>query len=285
MLGETAPRVVLNDGVRVPQIGFGVWQLPDEQAPEIVGHAIRAGYRHIDTAHAYNNEAGVGIAVREAEVPREELFVTTKLWNAYHGYDETLAAFDASLARLGLDHVDLYLVHWPVPMEDRYVETWRALIRLREDGRARSIGVSNFDENHLRRIVDETGVAPCINQIELHPRFQQRAARAHHERMGVRIESWSPLGQGNVMGDPTIAAIAGKHGRTASQVILRWHLDQGLVVIPRSKSPRHIEENLDVTGFALDNEDMAAFAAMDDPDGRIGPVPTELGAVPLPPRR
>ena len=235
---DTAPTIMLNDGRRIPQIGFGVWKLPDARAPDVVGHALRTGYRHIDTAHAYNNEAGVGRAVREAELPREEVWITTKLWNAFHGYDEALRAFDRSLERLGLNHVDLYLVHWPVPMEGKYIETWKALVRLHEEGRARSIGVSNFLEEHLERIVGETGVAPAVNQIELHPRFQQRAYRDHHERMGVRIESWSPLGQGNVMEDERLLAIGAKHGKSPGQVVLRWHLDQDLIVIPRSKTPR-----------------------------------------------
>ena len=276
------PRTTLNDGRTVPRIGFGVWKLPDARAPEIVGHAIRTGYRHVDTAHAYNNEAGVGRAVREASVSREELFVTTKLWNMFHGRDETLRAFDGSLERLGLDYVDLYLVHWPMPMEDRYVETWKAFVRLRDEGRAKSIGVSNFEEDHLRRLVDETGVVPAVNQIELHPRFQQRAARGYHDELGIRVEAWSPLGQGNVMEDATLLDIADKHGKSPSQVILRWHLDEGRIVIPRSGTPSHIDENRDVLDFALDEDDLRAIASMDDPDGRIGPRPDTLGVVPLP---
>ena len=278
----TIPMVKLNDGNAIPQIGFGVWRLPDDRAPEIVGHALRAGYRHIDTAHAYRNEAGIGRALREADVPRDEIFVTSKLWNDRHGHDETLRAFDATMERLGLDRLDLYLIHWPVPIVDRYVETWRAMIRLRDEGRIASIGVSNFDEDHIQRLIDETGETPCVNQIELHPRFQQRAARDWHNRLGVQVESWSPLGRGNVMQDDILAAIAQKHGKSVGQVILRWHLDQDFIVIPRSKTPAHIEANLDVTDFTLDADDMAAIAAMDDPDGRIGPVPTELGPVALP---
>ena len=278
-----APLIELNDGTRIPQVGFGVWQLPNGDAPAIVGHALQAGYRHIDTAHAYHNEAGVGRAVRDSGVPRDEIFVTSKLWNLFHGHDEALRAFDASLERLGLEYLDLYLIHWPVPMEDRYVDTWKALIRLRESGRVRSIGVSNFTEDHLDRIVAETGVVPVVNQIELHPKFQQRGARHFHDKLGVRIESWSPLGQGNVMAHEALKAIAAKHGVGVGQVILRWHVEQGLIVIPRSKTPKHIEDNLRIFGFALDKDDMAAIAAMDAPDGRIGPVPEELGPVPLPP--
>ena len=278
------PTVPLSDGHAIPQVGFGTWQISDEEAPEIVGHAIRAGCRHVDTAAAYGNEGGVGRAVREAGVPREEIFVTTKLWNDAHGRDATVAAFEASLDRLGLDHVDLYLIHWPVPMADLYVESWRAMIALREGGRARSIGVSNFEPEHLRRLVDETGVVPAVNQIELHPRFQQRGVRAVHGALGIAVESWSPLGRGGALDDPALGAIAAKHGRTPAQVVLRWHVEQGLVVIPRSRNPSRIEENLDVLGFALDAEDMAAIAAMDDAQGRIGPVPTEFGAVPPPSR-
>jgi len=279
------PRVPMSDGNAIPQVGFGTWRLPEERASELVGHALDVGYRLVDTAHAYNNEAGVGQGLRESPVPREEIVLTTKLWNSLHGYDETLRAFDASLERLGLDYIDLYLVHWPVPMENKYVDTWRAFMRLKEQGLVRSIGVSNFDEPHLRRIVEETGVTPAINQIELHPRFQQRPARDHHEELGILIEPWSPLGQGNVMDSPTVLDIAARHGKTPSQVILRWHIEQGFVVTPRSGTPSHIDENLDVFDFSLDERDMRAIAAMDDPDGRIGPVPTELGAVPLPKRR
>ncbi len=281
-VSATPKRIPLDDGKSIPQIGFGVWQLPEDRAPEVVGHALRAGYRHIDTAHAYNNEAGVGRAVRAAGIPREEIFVTTKLWNTFHGRDATLSAFDGSMERLGLDMVDLYLIHWPVPMEDKYVESWRAMIELRDAGRIGSIGVSNFDAAHLDRLIGETGVAPVVNQIELHPRFQQRDVRAVHERLGIRIESWSPLGQGNVMEDAGLRAIADKHGKGVGQIILRWHLEQGLIVIPRSKTPAHIDANLEVFDFALDADDMAAIAAMDDAGGRIGPLPSDLGVVPLP---
>jgi len=277
-------QVAMNDGNRIPQLGFGVWKLPEDQAPEIVGQALDAGYRHIDTAHAYNNEAGIGRAIRQADVPRSELFITSKLWNLFHGYDETMRAFEGTMDRLGLDYLDMYLIHWPVPMEGLYVDTWRAFIKLQRSGRVRSIGVSNFEEPHLRRLVDETGVVPCVNQIELHPRFQQRAARAFHEQLGIQIQSWSPLGQGNVMQDETLRGVAEKHGKSVAQIILRWHLDQDLVVIPRSKTPKNIKANFDVFDFSLDRDDMARIAEMNDPDGRIGPVPEELGPVPLPPR-
>ncbi|WP_226782384.1 aldo/keto reductase [Oceaniglobus trochenteri] len=280
----TVANLTLNDGARIPQVGFGVWQLPDARAPEVIGHALNSGYRHIDTAHAYNNEEGVGIAVRESGLPRDDIFVTSKLWNMFHGRDATMKAFDGTMQRLGLETLDMYLIHWPVPMEDKYVESWKAMIELRDAGRIKSIGVSNFNQDHLQRLIDETGVVPVVNQIELHPRFQQRAARDYHEKMGIRIESWSPLGQGNIIDDPVLKSIAAKHGKGVGQVILRWHVEQGLVVIPRSKTPKHIDENLQVFDFALDAGDMEQIAGMDRADGRIGPVPTELGVVNLPPK-
>jgi 2,5-diketo-D-gluconate reductase A len=267
------PTKPLNDGRAIPQLGLGVWQIPNEETAAAVRAALDAGYRSIDTAAIYHNESGVGEALRSTAVPRDELFVTTKVWNERQGHDETLRAFDESLARLGLDHVDLYLIHWPAPRRDRYVDTWRALVRLREEGRARSIGVSNFTAAHLRRIIGETGVVPAVNQIELHPRFQQATLRAFHAEQGIVTESWSPLGQGKLVGDPTIETIARKHGRTAAQVIIRWHLDLGLVVIPKSTRPERMRENIDVLDFRLDADDLARIAALDRPDGRLGSDP------------
>jgi 2,5-diketo-D-gluconate reductase A len=264
------PSLPLNDGHAIPQLGLGVWQIPNEQTAAAVRAAVDAGYRSIDTAAIYHNEAGVGEAVRAAPVPREALFVTTKVWNERQGFDETLRAFDESLARLGLDHVDLYLVHWPAPRRNRYVDTWRALARLRDEGRARSIGVSNFTVAHLRRVIEETGVVPAVNQIELHPRFQQRALREFHAERGIVTESWSPLAQGKLVDDPTIETIGRKHGKSTAQVIIRWHLHLGLVVIPKSSRPERIRENLDVLDFRLDDEDVARIAALDRPDGRLG---------------
>ncbi|TGE02538.1 aldo/keto reductase [Methylobacterium nonmethylotrophicum] len=270
--------LTLNDGKRIPQLGFGVWRLADEEAPAVVGAALEAGYRLIDTAAMYGNEAGVGRAIAASGLPREEVFVTTKVWNDRHGYDETLRACEESLARLGLDHVDLYLVHWPVPQRGATVDTWRALMRLREDGRARSIGVCNFTVEHLKRVIDATGSTPSINQVELHPRFQQTALRAFHREAGIVTEAWAPLGRGGVLDDPVIQAIAGKHGRTPAQVVLRWHLDAGTVAIPKSATPARIRENREVSGFSLDADDLARIAGLDDPAGRMGPDPETFGA-------
>ena len=266
------PHVVLNDGRKMPQLGLGFWQTPKDGAAAIVKTAVEAGYRSIDTAAIYGNERGVGEGLA-AVGAAETIFLTTKLWNDNQGFDSTLTAFDKSLGRLGLDSVDLYLIHWPAPKKDLYVETWRAFIRLREEGRARSIGVSNFTAEHLRHLVDETGVVPAVNQIELHPNFQQRDLRAFHADHGVATESWSPLGQGKLLDDPVIGAIAGKHGKSPAQIIIRWHLDSGLVVIPKSVTPRRIVENIDVFDFALDAADMSAIGALDTPAGRVGADP------------
>lgn len=272
MFGDQ-PTLTLNDDVVIPQLGFGVWQVEDATAPETVGTAIETGYRLIDTAQGYDNEAGVGAAIKAANVAREELFITTKLRNAHQGYDSTLKAFDESMEKLGLDVLDLFLIHWPLPKLDKYVETWKAFVRLKEEGRIRSIGVSNFNPPHLERIIGETGVTPSVNQIELHPRFQQRNLRDFHAQNNIRIESWSPLGRGALVTEPELAAIAEKHGKTVAQVILRWHLDQGLIVIPKSVTPSRIAENFAVLDFTLDAEDMGRIAALDDPDGKMGPDP------------
>lgn len=263
------PSVTLNDGVQMPQLGLGVWQTPPDEAAQVVRTAVEAGYRAVDTAAVYRNEKGVGEGLSGAE----PVFVTTKLWNENQGYDAALTAFEASLGRLGRTSVDLYLIHWPSPTRDLYVESWRALVKLKEEGRAKSIGVSNFEPEHLERIIGETGVVPAVNQVELHPRFQQRALRETHARHGIATESWSPLGQGQLLNDPTVAAIAGKHGKTAAQVVIRWHLDSGLIVIPKSVTPARIRENIAVFDFKLDQEDLDRLAGLDTVDGRIGPNP------------
>jgi len=269
----TLPTVLLNDGRSIPQLGLGVWQASNDQAAQAVRAALQAGYRHVDTAAIYDNETGVGEGIRSAGVKREEIFVTTKLWNDAQGGDSALKAFDQSLKRLKLDYVDLYLIHWPAPRKDRYVESWKTLVRLQKEGRAKSIGVSNFMPEHLDRIIAETGVTPVLNQIELHPHFQQATLRAAHAKRNIVTESWSPLGQGKLLSDPVIAAIAAKHKRTPAQVIIRWHLDSGLVVIPKSVTPSRIVENADVFGFSLDADDKARIATLDAQNGRLGPDP------------
>lgn len=263
------PMITLNDGVTIPQFGLGVWQTPADAAAEVVKTAVDAGYLSVDTASIYGNETGVGIGLAAAP----DVFLTTKLWNEDQGYDSALRAFDASLERLGRSSLDLYLIHWPSPHRKAYLESWKALVKLKADGRVKSIGVSNFDPEHLDRIIGETGVAPSVNQVELHPRFQQRALREAHAKHGIATESWSPLGQGKLLEDPVIGAIATKHGRTAAQVIIRWHLDSGLVVIPKSVTPSRIRDNIAVFDFQLDAEDMANIGGLDDASGRIGPVP------------
>lgn len=269
----TVPNVRLNNGVEMPQLGFGVWQVADDEAEKAVGVALENGYRSIDTASAYGNEAGTGRALRGSGIGRDDLFVTTKLFNSDHGYDSTLRAFDASMERLGLDVLDLYLIHWPVPSHDKYVDTWRAFEKLYNDGRIRAIGVSNFTVGTLERLFFETEVKPVLNQVELHPNFQQAELRAFHDEHDIRTEAWSPLGQGKgLLDDPDLARIAEAHGKTPAQVVLRWHVQIGNVVIPKSVTPSRIAENIDVFDFQLSDADMAAIAGLDS-GGRIGPDP------------
>jgi len=265
--------VILPDGSAFPQMGMGVMLIPDDAVPAAMRTAADLGYRAFDTAPVYRNEPGVGNGIRACGVPREELFLTTKLWNGRQGYDEALKAFDESLAALALDYVDLYLVHWPVPRLDRYLESWKALVRLKEEGRARQIGVSNFLPHHLDRIIDETGVVPAMNQIELHPAWQQRELCAYHARHGIVTEAWSPLGRGGALGDPVIGGIAARHGRSPAQVILRWMTQQGISVIPKASSEGHLRENIESFGFDLDADDIVAIEALDSADGRFGPDP------------
>lgn len=272
----SVPNIRLNDGHSIPQLGFGVFKVDPAETERIVTDALEVGYRHIDTARIYGNEEGVGQAIARAEVSRDELFITTKVWNDDQGFDSTLAAFDASMKRLGLDTLDLYLIHWPTPEKDTYVDTWKALLRLREEGRVRAVGVCNFEVDHLRRLEDETGEFPAINQIELHPYLQQEELRAFHAANGILTEAWSPLASGgDVLKDEKVAAIAAKHGVTPAQAILRWHLDIGNVVIPKSVTPSRIAENFDLFGFALDADDLAAIATLDR-SHRTGPDPVEF---------
>ncbi|MCM2440311.1 aldo/keto reductase [Agrobacterium vitis] len=265
--------ITFSDGNSIPQVGLGVWQTPNSEAAPAVRSALSSGYRHIDTAAVYENEEGVGEGIRSFGIDRGDIFLTTKLWNNEQGFDNTLKAFDASLKRLGTDYVDLYLIHWPSPHRGLFVETWKAFIQLKEEGRARSIGVSNFYAEHLKTIIDETGVVPVINQIELHPDFQQKQAREFHQARGIITQSWSPLGQGKLLDNPVIGKIAAKHGRTAAQIIIRWHIESGLVVIPKSVTPSRIEENFKVFDFSLDPQDMTEIAALDSSSTRIGPDP------------
>ncbi|MFA3835803.1 MULTISPECIES: aldo/keto reductase [Streptomyces] len=272
-LVSKVPPIILNNGVEMPQLGFGVWQVPDAEAEKAVATALEAGYRSIDTAAIYGNEEGTGKAVAASGIAREKLFVTTKLWNADQGYDATLRAFDASLDKLGLDYLDLFLIHWPLPSKDSYVDTYKALEKIYADGRAKAIGVSNFLPEHLERLLGETSIIPAVNQIELHPHLQQRAAREFHAEQGIATEAWSPLGQGKgLLEVPAIVAIAQKHGRTPAQIVLRWHVQLGNVVIPKSVTPSRIVENIDVFDFELDIEDIAAISALNE-DRRLGPDP------------
>jgi 2,5-diketo-D-gluconate reductase A len=273
------PTLRFNNGREVPQIGFGVFQVPPDEVIEPVRTAIEAGYRLIDTAAMYGNEEGVGKAIADSGVPRDELFITTKLDNSDHGYDAALAAFDTSMAKLGLDVLDLFLIHWPLPKRDDYVETWKAFEKLYADGRVRSIGVSNFHTNHLNRLFAETDVKPVMNQIELHPGLPQNELRRFHADNEMLTEAWSPIGQGQgLLDDPTIGSIAERVGKSPAQVVLRWHIQHGIVVIPKSVTPSRITENLDVFDFELADEDMAALSDLSGP-GRVGPDPDTFNPV------
>lgn len=272
------PDVTLLDGTSIPQLGFGVFKVDDDTAETAVAHALAAGYRLIDTAKLYGNEAGVGRAVRASGLPREDVYVTTKIWNEDHGRERTLRAFDASVERLGLGVPDLFLIHWPIPGQDLYSETWSTLVELRDAGRVRSVGVSNFQPAHLARIIADSGVTPVVNQVELHPYLQQRALREVHAELGIATEAWSPLGRDTgLLDDPVLVAIAARHGVTPAQVVLRWHLDIGNIVIPKSVTPSRIQANLDVFDFALTEEDLQEIAGLDR-GARIGPDPDVLGA-------
>lgn len=268
----SVPLVDLNDGNRMPQLGFGVFQVPAEETAEAVGHALRTGYRSIDTAAAYGNEEGVRDAVQASGLDRSELFITTKLFNDDHGRDKARKAFEESLSKLGGDYIDLYLIHWPMPGKDLYVETWETLAALREDGRVRSIGVSNFQIDHLERIIDATGVIPAVNQIELHPRLQQPELRRFDAEQRIATEAWSPLGKGQWLDDPVIEEIASERDRTPAQVVLRWHIQLGNIVIPKSATPSRIEENFQLFDFELNEAQMQRLSELDRGE-RTGPDP------------
>lgn len=265
--------VTFYDGRSAPRLGLGVWQVPNDDAASVVDAALKAGYRSIDTAAIYGNEAGVGQGIAASGIARNDLFIATKLWNDRHGHASAKEAFQESLDRLGLDYVDLYLIHWPAPKQDKFVDAWESLIQLHDEGRAKSIGVCNFNIPHLQTLLDQTGVLPVVNQIELHPGFQQAELRQYHAEHDIVTEAWSPLGRGSLLGHPALAPIAEKHGRSVAQIILRWHIQLGNMVIPKSITPARIEENIRVFDFTLDDADMAAIAELDDPAGRTGPDP------------
>lgn len=270
--------VTLNNDLKMPQLGFGVWQVPDEEATPAVTKALEVGYRSIDTAKVYENEHGVGRALAKTDVAREDLFITTKVWNSDHGYENTLKAFDASLERLDLDYVDLYLIHWPTPKYDEYVETYKAMEKLYKDGRVKAIGVCNFDIEHLQRLLDECEVVPAVNQVECHPYLQQKELKDFCKKHGIYLEAWSPLmSGGDVLNSEEVKAIADQFGKTPAQVIIRWHLQYNNIVIPKSVTPSRIEENFDVFDFELSDVDMRKMAELDR-NQRKGPEPSEMNA-------
>lgn len=274
MAGEI-PRIELNDGTSMPIIGFGVYTVPADEAAQIVGEALRVGYRSIDTAWGYFNEEGVGQAIRESGIPRDDIHVTTKVWNSYQGREKTLESFEVSMGNLGLDRLDLLLIHWPAPANDLYVETWETFVELRETGRVTSIGVSNFQPEHLGRIIEATGVIPVLNQVELHPYLQQAQLRDFHDLHGIVTEAWSPIARGKVIGDPVLEDIGAAHGKSAVQVALRWEIQNRIVVIPKSDHADRIASNFDVLDFELTDDEMARIAAIDRGE-RFGPHPDQM---------
>jgi 2,5-diketo-D-gluconate reductase A len=280
---STVPTITLNDGNEIPQLGFGVFQIPPPDTAEAVRTALEVGYRHIDTAEMYRNEAGVGEAVRAVGLGRDEVYITSKLSNACHHPDDARQAFDHTLAALGLDYVDLFLIHWPLPTlyGGDYVSTWKVMEEFKAQGRARSIGVSNFQVPHLERLAAETEITPAVNQIELHPYLLNDEVRSYGEERGIHTEAWSPIAQGGVLGDPVITEIAGRLDRTAAQVVLRWHLQRGSIVFPKSTTPSRMRENFDLFDFALSDADIDAIAALDrGEDGRTGPDPDVFAHIP-----
>lgn len=275
-MAENLQIKTFHDGRSAPTLGLGTWQIPDTSAAQAVIQAIELGYRSIDTAAIYANESGVGQGIRECGVPREKLFVTTKLWNDQHAHGTSRPAFEESLERLGLDYVDLYLIHWPVPQAGLYVQAWESLIRLRDEGLAKSIGVCNFNAAQLQHLLDETGVLPVVNQVELHPRFQQQELREYHADNEIITEAWSPIARGKLHADPRLCAIAERVQRSVAQVILRWHVELGHMIIPKSTHIERLRENMAIFDFQLSDDDMATIALLDSPDGRTGPDPAIL---------
>ena len=279
----TVPNITLNNGTTIPQLGFGVFQVPPAETAAVTAQALEAGYRHIDTAQMYRNEAGVGEAIRASGLPREEVYVTSKLNNGFHRPDDARRAFDETMERLGLDRIDLFLIHWPLPTryDGDYVSTWRTLASFVEDGRAVSVGVSNFEPAHLERIIGETGVVPSVNQVEVHPYFANEAVRAASHEHGIAVEAWSPIAQGAVLDDDVITRIAAAHGKTPSQVTLRWHVERGDIVFPKTTHVERMRENLDIFDFSLTPDEVAAISALDrGEDGRRGPHPDTMDWIP-----
>ncbi|GAB2976554.1 aldo/keto reductase [Amycolatopsis acidiphila] len=273
---STVPEIELNNGVRIPQFGFGVFQIPLEDTAEAVRTALETGYRHIDTAQAYRNEEGVGEGIRQSGLARADVFVTTKLANDAHGHDNAITALEGSLQRLGTDYVDLYLIHWPLPRKNRYVETWQSFEEILKAGKARAVGVSNFQPAHLDELARTSGTTPAVNQIELHPYLQQSQLREYHRAHGIETEAWSPIAQGEVLDDPVLRRLAERHGKTPAQVALRWHIQLGNIVFPKSSTPQRIRENIEIFDFELSEEDMNAVAELDR-GRRTGPDPDTFG--------
>jgi 2,5-diketo-D-gluconate reductase A len=270
---ENFKYVAMNDKMKMPIIGFGTWKVSNAEAPVVIAHALDAGYRLIDTASMYGNEEGIGKAIKENTLSREEVFLATKLWSHDHGYDSALRAMDNSLKKLQVNYVDLFHIHWPTPKQDKYVSTWKALLRLHREGLAKSIGVCNFQIPHLQRLIDETGVVPSVNQIELHPYFQQKELREFHKKHGIITEAWSPLAKGEVFTDPMIEKISGKYKKSAAQVILRWHFENSIVAIPKTCKFSRMLENLNIFDFTFNPEELAELSKLDKKSGRIGPNP------------
>ena len=274
---ENPKFISLNDKMKMPTVGFGTWKIPNSEAPQVVSEALDAGYRMVDTATVYENEEGIGVAIKENALSRSEIFLSTKIWSSSHGYDSALRAMDVSLKKLQTDYIDLYMIHWPNPTLDKYLPTWKALARLHKEGLAKSIGVCNFNIPHLQRLLDETGIVPAVNQIELHPYFQQKELREFHSRHGIVTESWSPLARAGIFNDAIIVSLSQKYKKTPAQIILRWHFDNGLIAIPKSSKTVRMLENLDIFDFNLNAEELALMSTLDKTDGRTGPNPETAG--------
>jgi len=265
--------ITMNDKMLIPTVGFGTWQISDAEAPKIVEEALEIGYRLIDTAAMYKNEEGIGAALKNTKLKREEIFLATKVWNTDQGYDATLRAMDSSLSKLKTDYLDLYMIHWPAPKQDKYLSSWKALMRLRKEGIAKTIGVCNFNQEQIERLINETGIIPAVNQIELHPHFQQKELRAFHEKHNIVTEAWSPLARGKLFSDEQIVAIAKTHNKTPAQIVLRWHFDNGIIAIPKSSTESRILENIDIFNFSLTPSELTILSTIDNINGRTGPSP------------